>query len=418
MSITGLIRVLRGSSRAGCALILFLCGMHQACADDNLSLHGFGTLGLARSSSNAAEFIRDLSQPDGIKGNHWSGRIDSTLGLQANWQATSTLELVGQAVSRYHYDHSRDPELMWGFAKWDPDARVSLRLGRIGADFMMLADSRLVGYSYLTVRPSSDFFGPLFFSHFDGVDASVSMPLGSGVLRGKVFSGITHEKTSGAPGVWDTSGSTLRGVVVDYMSGAWQFRMNTASIRFSNDIAFAPLPDLLRTAALATGITSAAQAADILGTAGTTTRFHSIGIVYDKGPLLAQGMFNLIRHETGAFQDSHAGYLLTGYRIDTLTPYAGVSWWRTSYKHYSTGLPDTAEFVGLNQSFNYLMKASAANQTTYSVGVRWDVFRDIALKFQWDSIRGDSGSRFPFARTGADWNGKTDVVTCVMDFVF
>ena len=131
----------------------------------SFALRGFGTVGVARSSSGHAEFVRDMSQPVGIKDGQWSGRIDSILGVQANWQATADIELVGQVVSRLHYDRSHNPEVMWAFAKWEPDPRFSLRAGRIGADFMILADSRLVGYSYLPVRPSPDFFGPLFFSH-------------------------------------------------------------------------------------------------------------------------------------------------------------------------------------------------------------------------------------------------------------
>ena len=73
-----------------------------------------------------------------------------TSGVQANWQASPEVELVTQVVSRYRYDESRSPEVMWAFAKWEPDPRLALRAGRIGADFMMMADSRLVGYSYLT----------------------------------------------------------------------------------------------------------------------------------------------------------------------------------------------------------------------------------------------------------------------------
>lgn len=382
------------------------------------SLRGFGTLGVARSSSDHVEFVRDLSQPGGIKGGQWSGRIDSVLGVQANWQATTELEFVGQAVSRYRYDASRQPELMWAFAKWEPDARVSLRAGRIGADFMMLADSRLVGYSYLPVRPSADFFGPLFFSHFDGADASLTLPLESGLMRGKLFAGATHEKTSGAPGIWDTRGSPVRGFVLDYLIGPWQVRANAARIRFSHDIKFAPLPDLLRAAGMAMAVPSAIAAADALTTAGTVTRFHSLGVVYDAGPLQMQGMFNRIRHETGAFQNSHAGYLLAGYRRETVTPYVGVSWWKSTFKPYRTGLPEVAPLAGLSRAFDDLMVASAADQVTYTLGARWDLRANVALKLQWDAIRGGAGSIFPYGGSEAGWNGRTDVISTVVDFVF
>ncbi len=376
-------------------------------SDSSLRLRGFGTLGTARSSSDQTQFIRDLSQPRGIA-NHWSSRIDSLLGVQANWKASDELELVGQVVSRYRYDTSRDPELMWAFAKWEPDARVSLRGGRIGADFMMAADSRLVGYSHLAARPAPDFFGPLFFSYIDGVDASLTLPLGAGLVRGKVFGGATPEKTSGTPGIWDTSGSPVNGIVLDYLLGPWQFRANMAQIRFASNVKFAPLPDALR-------LYGANTAADALISDGKTARFRSLGVIYDEGPLQVQGMLNTIDHETGFFQDSRAGYVLAGYRLDTVTPYVGVSWWKTKARNISTGLPaDSA----LDITFNTIMAASAVDQTTYTVGARWDLYTNLALKAQWDSIHGTSASVFPFQQTKPGWNGRTDVISLIADFVF
>ena len=395
-------------------LVLAALFMGPAMAgESDFALRGFGTVGVARSSSDHAEFVRDLSQPLGIKGGEWSGRIDSVLGLQGNWRATGQLEFVGQAITRLRYDRSRDPEVMWAFAKWEPDARVSLRAGRIGADFMMLADSRLVGYSYLPARPSADFFGPLFFSHFDGADASLTLPLAGGLVRGKLFAGETDEKTSGAPGIWDTSGSPVAGMVLDYMQGPWLFRANYAQIKFSGDINFTPLVNGLRLA-------GANSAADALLTKDTTTRFYSIGVVYDEGPLQVQGMLNTIDQETGVFQNSRAGYLLAGYRLGTVTPYAGVSWWKSKFKPYATGLPNVPPFDVLNAGFDLVMHASGADQHTYTLGARWDFRENMALKFQWDAIRGSPQSVFPYARAngGSGWNGKTDVISIVMDFVF
>ena len=391
-------------------------GMVHAQEDNGtsaLSLRGFGTVGLARSSSDHAEFVRDLSQPIGIKGGKWSGRIDSIFGLQANWQATPEFELVGQAISRLHYDYSHNPELMWAFAKWEPDPRLSLRAGRIGADFMMLADSRLVGYSYLPVRPSTDFFGPLFFSHFDGADVSATLPLGDGLIRGKLFAGKTQEKSAGTLGIWDTSGSPVRGIVLDYVTGHWQFRVNAARIRFAADLNTSFLSDPLRFAG-SLGISGANAAADTLSAKDTVTRFLSLGVVYDKGPLQVQGMLNRIRHETGMFENSHAGYLLAGYRIGTLTPYAGVSWWKTSPR---TGLPVVQDLF-LNAAYGQFIAGSHVDRTTYTLGTRWDLRGNMALKFQWDAVRASADTRFSFLNSDSEWNGKTDVLSVTLDFIF
>jgi len=376
-------------------------------AESSLTLRGFGTLGLARSSSDHAEFVRDLSQPVGIKGGQWSGRIDSVLGLQANWEATPEIELVGQMVSRLHYDRSHNPELMWAFAKWEPDPRLTFRGGRIGADFMMLADSRLVGYSYLTVRPPTDFFGPLFFSHFDGADVSGTLPFGNGLIRGKLFAGKTDEKSAGTLGVWDTSGSPVRGLVLDYVTGPWNVRLNSARIRFAADMNLSPLTTLLRTF-------GGDAAADSLLTEGRTSRYLSLGVVYDHGPLLLQGMLNRIRHDSAAFQNSRAGYLLAAYRVGSVTPFIGMSRWK-SQPHENLPVVGTA---WLDEEYQRFVAGSKIDRTTYSLGARWDIRHHMALKFQLDAVRASPDTAFSFANVTSDWNGKTDVLSVTLDFVF
>lgn len=390
----------------------------EGISEQRFTLSGFGTLGAARSSSRYAEFVRDLSQPVGLKSGRWSGRNDSVLGLQANWQVNPDWEVVAQAVSRLHYDRSHDPEIMWAFAKWEPDARFNLRFGRIGADFMMLADSRLVGYSYLPVRPPGDHFGPLFFSHFDGVDGSLTFPLAGGIARGKLFYGKTQEKTAGAPGIWDSSGSAVRGLVLDYQTGPWQFRANFAQIRFASEVNSYGMPELLRSAGSLLGSAQAFRAAESLRTKNKTSRFMALGAVYDEGPLQIQAMVNKIQHQSQVFEDSQAAYVLAAYRLGSVTPYLGVSRWKTRARSYVSGLPALPDFADLEQGYQQYMAASRVDQKTYSLGVRWDFYRNLALKAQWDAIRGTSASRFPFARSDADWNGKTDVLSLTLDFVF
>lgn len=375
--------------------------------DNGFSLRGFGTLGLARSSSGNAEFVRDLSQTHGIKGGEWSGRIDSIFGLQANWLVTPEWEFVGQAISRLHYDKSHNPELMLAFAKWEPNAQTTMRVGRLGADFMMRADSRLVGYSFLSVRPSVDFFGPLFFSHLDGADVVLGAPIGAGILRGKVFFGKTHEKAAGTPGVWDTSGSPIRGWVLDYTVGNWQLRANAAQIRYANEIKKFNIDTQLRLA-------GADAAADNMIAKDKASNFLSFGVVYEDGPLQVQGMVNRIQQESKVFEDSHAAYVLAGYRMGSWTPYAGVSYWKTKAEIYEAG----SGVPALDAAYRTFMSASRADQYTYTLGTRWDVWTNTAFKFQYDAVRGQPTSKFPFATSNAQWNGRTHVLSMTMDFVF
>ncbi len=380
------------------------------------ALRGFGTLAAARSSSDQAEFVRDLSQPRGLSSGEWSGRTDSVLGLQANWQATPELDLVAQAVSRYRYDASYRPELVWGFAKWDPNAHLSLRAGRLGTEFYMRADSRLVGYSQLAVRPPPDYFGALPFAHIDGADASATLPVGGILLRGKLFAGISTEKVPLADRLWDLDGSTMAGGHVDLQAGPWLFRLGHAALRFKHDLP-APAATVI-TALSATAVPSAIAAASALGVRNTESRFTSAGVVYDEGPLQVQLMFNRTQHESTTFQNSTGGYLLAGYRVNRFTPYAGWSRVISTPKSLATGLPNVPPLSQINAGVAGVLADSRSNQHTTTLGVRWDVRDNIAIKLQGDAIRGTPESIFPYRWEKAGWNGQTNVVTFSMDFIF
>lgn len=380
--------------------------------ESRFSLNGFGTAALTRSSSKEAGFVRDLSQPHGSQG-EWSGNVDSLLGVQANWRASDDLALVSQVVSRYHYDSSYQPELMWAFARYDLNGYSSFRLGRLGTDFYLFADSRQVGYTYLTVRPSTDYFGVLPFSHLDGADAQFTMPLGSALLRARVHTGWLDEKLALANRTWNLRGSRMTGGSLSLQQGPWTIRLSSSELKFRHNLPIDDLSDGLRQV----GATSAADALDV---AGSTSRFDALGTVYEEGPLQLQFMLSRARHSSQAFQNWQAGYLLAGYRHGKLTPFASYSWIRSSSRSLGTGIPDGLglPFDLLNSETARVLADSHSDQHTSSWGVRWDFQENMDLKIQFDAIRGKASSIFPFRNESSNWNGHTNVLTLALDFIF
>ncbi len=381
----------------------------------HFSVNGFGTLGLTRSSSKEAGFVRDLSQPHGSQG-EWSGNVDSLLGLQANWVLNERVAVIAQGISRYHQGSSYDPELMWGFVRYDPNGYSSFRLGRLATDFYMYADSRHVGYTYLTVRPSADYFGVLPFAHIDGVDAQWTLPLGDTLLRARVHGGWLNEKLPLGNRIWQLQGSRMLGGNISLQKGAWNFRLSSSQLKFSHNL---PIDDLLSGLAQ-TGVASAVAAGHALEVADSTSRFDSLGAVYDEGPWQVQFMISRARHGSQAFQNWHSGYFLAGYRIGSLTPFAGYSWIRSKTRTLSTGLPDGVDpqLDLLNAGVAEVLADSHANQHTGTFGVRWDFQENMDLKIQFDAVRGKPGSTFPFRTETTRWNGKTNVLSVALDFVF
>lgn len=377
----------------------------SADTESSFSLNGFGTVGLAKTTTDDVEFVRDISQPRGVS-KDWSGKIDSVLGLQAAWRVMPQLEAVVQATSRYRYDKTFTPDISWAFIKYNPTPNLSLRAGRLGTEFFMMADSRWVGYSFLTVRPPGDYFWYLPFYSIHGADAAITIPVAESVLRAKAFYGHSVGKIPLAEEQWDISQSPMVGGFLEYQFAAWQVRASYANIKFKNDLPIA--------AVLNIPSASISEALRFLSTSGSRTHYYSLGIVYDQGPWQAQLMLNHIDQGSNALESSNGGYALAGYRIGALTPYLGFSWVRSQTK---PGLNGSS--IQQNTIAAYVVQDSHADQQTTFAGTRWDVARNIAVKAQWDGIRGEASSLFPYRQDNrARWDGRMDVFSLTLDFVF
>ncbi|WP_310493720.1 porin [Dechloromonas sp.] len=370
-------------------------------SDSAFSLNGFGTFGLARTTTDNVEFVRDISQPRGV-GKDWSALIDSVLGVQGAWHISPQFEAVVQATSRYRYDKTFTPDISWGFIKYNPTPNLSLRAGRLGTEFFMMADSRWVGYSFLTVRPPGDYFWYLPFYSIHGADAAINLSLEEGVLRAKAFYGHSNGKIPLADEQWDIAGSPMLGGYLEYQRGPWQVRASYANIEFKNDLPIAPVLKK------AVGVTLSAQDAAFLATHDTRTHYYSLGVVYDRGPWQAQVMLNHIEQGSQALESSDGGYALVGYRVGEVTPYLGYSWVLSR----SRGNAPSAIAA-------YVMQDSHADQQTTFAGLRWDFVRNVAVTAQWDGIRGEASSLFPYRQDNrARWDGRMDVFSLTVDFVF
>lgn len=373
---------------------------------DAFTLQGFGTLGAVRTTTDDVEFVRDLSQKRGA-GDSWSAKTDSVLGVQADWRVAPQWQAAVQVMSRYEEHASFRPQVSWAFVKYEPTPNLSLRAGRLGTEFFMMADSRWVGYSFLTVRPPGDYFWYLPFYSIHGGDAALSLPVGEGIVRGKVFYGLSRGSIPLGDEQWNIKDSPMAGAYLEYQSGPWQVRGSYANIRFEHDLPLAPVM-----ARKARTLTAAAR--DYLHAKGTRTHYYSVGVVYDRGPLQAQLMLNHIEQGSNALESSDGGYLLFGYRVGNLTPFVGFS----RVISHDGGRPSLGDAAS-DQVARYVIEDSHAEQSTVFAGVRWDLARNVALKAQWDGIRGKSSSLFPYRKDDrANWDGRTDVFSLSLDFVF
>lgn len=381
--------------------------------DGRLSVNGFGTLGAVYNDHNDAEYIRDITQKSGPAGG-WNGNVDSRLGLQLGWLFNTEFDAVVQGVSRYNQRGNYDPQLTWAFLRYAPDPGLQLRVGRVGLDTYMLADSRDVGYSYLWMRPPVDYYGIRHLTHLDGVDLVLRRPLGPGLLWGKLYAGRADERVAGEAEdlILDAAGSQIYGGHINYELGAWRLQLGATELRYKfsapssyyaqirelENLALSPfLPPETRSVLQ----TTAALLRDIVEP--VNVQLTSIGVAYDRGRFQAQAMLGYANRPEKEF-DTTSAFATVGYRIGQVTPYLTLSASHTDgLRLRDLGLPLDGTF--------------GVSQRTLSLGARYDFATNLAAKTQLDLVDVRQTGLL-WRRADPSWQGTATVFSLGLDFIF
>lgn len=383
-------------------------------------LRGFGSLGYAKSDTDKVDIVRDLSQGKGIG---YSGRstweLDSLFGLQLNFQLHDNLNGAVQVISKNSAAYSYQPQLSWAYLNYSQDDQWQFRIGRLGFDTYMLADSRNVGYSYLWARPPIEVFGSLFMSYFDGADVVWQAP--ELHLKAKLYYGHAKEKTAITDDgeIYSLNHSPMMGVYLDYHHQAWQWRASVAQIRFHDDISsLAPVQRALNNPELVQIAPQAARYARQLSLKEKRIRYYSLGFAYQGEQVELQGMIGRFNTDTALFPDSRSAYLTLGYRIGQFKPYLSASWIRQVNEYALPDIPSgltpavDALLLGLKEAKPY----NENNQRSLSLGLRYDLNDKSNLKFQIDQLQ---ASRFLLIRKRQnDWDGRARLFSVSYNFIF
>ncbi|GAA5173601.1 hypothetical protein GCM10025771_01270 [Niveibacterium umoris] len=379
-------------------------------------LGAFGTLGLAHGSSPDVHVRRDLSQPGTGTNDATSAAVDSRVGVQVNYAPADNVEFVAQALSRYRYDASWRPELTWAFGRYRTDAGVDLRLGRLGFDVFLLADSANVGYSYLAVRPQPNYYGGVTLNYFDGADASFNRPLADGVVRLKVYGGVARGKlpTDNDGNALELEGSPLAGLALSYLDETWQLRLGYTHVHSKHELPYPGLFEALRGLNMPEGDQLAAR----LALEGARLDYWSLAATYSAGRVSVSGAVSYLDSSAESLHSYYASFVEAGYRFGRITPYAGASLSRSTSLDITTGLPPDPALAPIDAAARALLTSGLTNCRSMMLGARWDFAAGMDLKLQIERIRGDY-ALVPWFEPGKSGQPFTMTVGSVaLDFVF
>lgn len=373
----------------------FAAGGAQAQSMPTFKFGGFGTVAATHSGDDRADYVTSITQPNGSGFTRdWSGGPDSKLGVQADVSFTNQLSGVLQLVSQHQYDNSFMPKVEWANIKYQATPDLAVRAGRIALPFFMYSDNRLVNYTQPWVRPPIEAYMVNPNTSNDGIDVMYRLQTGSVTHNLQAFYGVNEVKT---PGGGSAKGSPNWGINDSAQIGDLTLR---ASYAYSKvDIpGFQPLTDL----ATLGGLNYPATGLDF--------RTLALGASYDPGRWFVTGEFIDFRGESFA-QGVRAWYISGGYRFGSVTPYLTYASSKNHTKQETA--PSFATPI-----INSIVDAPN-EQDTVSVGVRWDFYRNMALKAQYDhiSLGANSTGRFANVQPGFA-GGGSNVFSLSLDFVF
>lgn len=352
----------------------------HAFAGDAVRFNGFGSLALATSDSASMGFKKTHHSSSPVYKGGVNFRHDSSLGIQGNFTLTPAVKGVVQLLAKDRLNNSVDNVLHYAFIEYSPSYAFSIRGGRLPLDIFLLSDYREVGFAYLWVRPTG-LYSTLFYDYFDGAEIAYRHMFGEGVAELKGYVGTLDSviPINGAEDI-QLSLKPIWGVKLQYTTGPWRFissfqrgRVDTISEYTGFSQVFALLPASLKKE---------------LDLSGSNLDYISGGVAYEEGPWRIQGEISKLMVERDFGLDYNSGYLSIGYNIDKWTPYCVFAREYYSQDHFQLSPSETERSPQARQILPMVLNVSRhnshVNQSTVSLGVRWDIFQSIALKFQWD----------------------------------
>lgn len=395
----------------------------DAASGPKVTISGFGSAALTFTDTNDAEFSRP-NQMSGVRKSPRPG-VDSNFGVQANVVVNDWLSATAQGLVRKDGADDFGAELAWAFVKAKVSNELSVRVGRMGLPVFMISDYRNVGYANNMLRPPVEMYEQVPMDSIDGIDAIWQRSFGDTTVSAQLALGTSSADIASASGVSHLRSSKMRALNLVAEHGPMTFRLGRADTELTiNDAtSMNTLLSSLRAAGAGYGFPTLAPLADALSLQKKKASFTSAGMTLDWNNLLLQGEYGQRKTDSWV-NDTNSWYLMAGYRIGKFLPFVNHSTTKSVGQVTNTvpaacpaGYPAacTPTLRALSAGVDYL--STPVNQSTNSIGMRWDLHRSAALKVQIDRVR-PSGNAGLLLNAAPGFTGPVTVGAVSLDFIF
>ena len=373
--------------------LLFLAFTAHAESDWHFS--GFGTFGFVTSDSKTLGFRTDTARGKASFKNEYDFQSTSVLGGQLEYTFNEEFEAVLQMVHRDQDDFTLNDYTNLAFLRYSPNPDWSLRLGRTAIDLFQLTEFRNIGFAYPWAKVPTEVYGLVPYRYVDGLDASYTHPYQSGNFRVKAFIGESKSAFSISRKPEEIEVHNITGLVIGFDTFDWSINARYTEAKLANEIETTK------------GLIGFVQMIPVeywpsrndyieqLSLQDKRVRYSSISARYDYENWQFLSEVSHIEGEGIVIRNVNMGYLSASYRFNE-HQFFGIYGFSDSENYTLSDPnfdpknfpPDIQAGVGyINDAANFF----ASNQSTYSLGWRWDISETLTFKLQWDNTKVEQG---------------------------
>ena len=364
--------------------------------EDSIEFNGFYSVGI--SKMNREGYTYETGQE-----NDTDTLPNTLVGLQMTANLYDGGSFVTQMIAKGYREgqDAFEPEVEWLYWKHDLGAGFTATAGRIRFPLFMESGNYDVGYSYPWVTPPTDVYGVLELTNIDGAALNYTTNVGDWGMGAQVIWGNADlNLPQGDAALKDVYGLVLT-TETDDLSFRLAYMNGQQTWDSTLDLGFFSGPVLL-------------QFEDDL-------EYLVESVKYDNGTIYFSAEAIQVSADQGVLPEDNSWNTTLGWRFGAFMPYIGYSQTSTDNgdelaaninaqmtanglnpDHIVAAIPGTPPIpVATTTSGDIAQAVFNEEQTTVTLGLRWDFAPKTAIKFQVQSLNGFDGTIGNFTDSAA-----------------
>jgi len=327
------------------------------------------------------------------------------MSFSPNPRTSITAQFVARGEEQWHM------EAEWAYIAFKASNQLTFRLGRQKAPLYLLSEYIEVGYANPWIYAPDEVYGITGDSTYNGINMLYKVPMGNWDTSLQAMWG---SNAFSHPIVGDVSLDDLVSLSITTRNEYITYRLGYTLITGNIPALDVPLPTIANTPIVAGDTLS------FLDLESDIT-YLSAGAIFDNSQWLLMTEFAQLKVDSW-FTDTSGAYLMIGYRVGKIMPHitaAKMEVQDQGARNIGTISSGNTIFIPPGEQVGTIADSFLVqNQSTYTLGLRYEILPAVSAKMELSHITNFNGSNGQFNASQPPTGDSVNIVKFSIDSVF